>query len=146
VDRIELLLSFFHMQIAKCYIITGIGEIEKKVFVKKLSEVLDDTLHLVKIKSPKSFYDTLAQNTKRTLLISDDILSKRKNYIDLLEGAVCSSPDSCRSWEISYLDWKSFYFRGVIIILTHYFDDEIRGIPKLEYISRDCITIDDPDL
>ena len=62
---------------------------------------------------------------------------KRKNYIDILEGAFCSSPDSCMLWQVNYKGEKSFKFHGRIIICTQLTREEIKKTDKLKYIARD---------
>ena len=67
--------------------------------------------------------------------------NRLKNYIDILEGAFCSSPNSGDVWKVNYDGEKSFKFHGRIIICTELTKEEVKINDKLKYIARDGMKI-----
>jgi hypothetical protein len=102
---------------------------------------LQPAIMVTGIESPSWLYNLLNENKTASIIIQTDILRKRKNYIDILEGAVCSSPDSMQLWKVNYTGKKSFEFKGRILICTQLTRQEISKNGNLHYINRDCSKI-----
>ena len=120
------------------YIITKIDEAENLSLLQQTLRGLEPYVTLKNISSPKQLFDFLKEHQNNLVVIHDEIFSKRKNYLEILQGAVCSSPDSGRPWTVYYLNEKSFVFKGKIILCTYKTKEEIKGENKLEYFARDC--------
>ncbi len=58
-------------------------------------------------------------------------LKGEKNYLNIVQGAVCSSPDSGELWTLTYLDEKPFVFKGELILCTIKTKDEINAKKKV---------------
>ncbi len=120
------------------HIITDINNPTKKSTFDFSLEHLKDYFILENIESPKKLFHFIKAHQNDLIIIKLDIFSKRKNYWDIIQGAVCSSPDSGRLWMVSYLNEKSFTFHGKIILCTNKSEEEIKSDSKFEYFSRDC--------
>ena len=87
--------------------------------------------------SPKDLYLFLKENSKAVILFEDELLSRRIEYIRVLEGAVCSSPDSANPWMVNYEGEESFTFRGTVIMTSRLSKEELNSREQLMYILRD---------
>jgi len=91
--------------------------------------------------SPKSIYDFLYKNNSTTIFFNaDDAIKILKSTpcIKLIEGAVCSSPDSGSKWSVSYENHKSFRFNGYIIMPIKV--GSIKwNLSKYHYLIRDVV-------
>ena len=122
-------------------IITEMDNEDRIILFQDIEKDLEPYITLESIESPKQLYDYFFQNRNETIIIKADILTKRKNYLNILEGAVGSNPDSCDLWPIYYPNHKSFTFIGRLIILTKMKKDELRANPKYKSILRDSILV-----
>jgi len=123
-------------------IITEIQKIEQQILKNEITARLEDCIFIDEIQSPKKLYQIFLENNTKTIIFQkEDVLQKRKNYIDILEGAFCSSPDSCMLWQVNYDGEKSFKFKGRIIICTELTREEIKKNEKLKYIARDGLIL-----
>lgn len=120
------------------YIITEIDNPKNLSLLQKTLLSLEPYATLEQIQTPKKLFDFLKEHQKETVVIRADIFSKRKNYLDIVQGAVCSSPDSSGLWTVYYLNEKEFVFKGKIILCTSKTKQEIKSEKKFEYFSRDC--------
>ncbi|WFB62122.1 hypothetical protein PZ892_10560 [Sphingobacterium sp. WM] len=105
-------------------------------------ELLNNHLEIVKSPSfakPKELFDFLKANQNRALYFEDEILSKRIEYIRLLEGAICAN-DLDKPWSVNYVG-DSFVFKGKIIIASRLNKEELKKREQLQYILRDTIVI-----
>ena len=119
-------------------IITEIQKTEQQILLNELTARLEDCIFIDYVESPKKLYHLFLENNSKTLVFQkEDILQKRKNYIDILEGAFCSSPNSGDIWQVNYKGEKSFKFHGRIIICTQLTREELQKNDKLKYIARD---------
>lgn len=119
-------------------IIKEIKKTEQQILLNEITARLEDCIFIDEVQSPKKLYQLFLENNSKTLVFQkEDILQKRKNYIDILEGAFCSSPDSCMLWQVNYKGEKSFKFHGRIIVCTQLTREEIKKTDKLKYIARD---------
>ncbi|MBL0049669.1 MAG: hypothetical protein IPP32_16420 [Bacteroidetes bacterium] len=90
------------------------------------------------IESPLHLFNFIKEHQNDLIIIVDDIFARRKNYLDIVQGAVCSSPDSGELWSVNYLDEKPFVFKGELILCTIKTKEEINANKKLSYFARDC--------
>lgn len=120
------------------YIITELNKPETLSLFQKTLLSLEPFAMLENISSPKQLFNFLKEHQKDLVVIRDDVFSKRKNYLDIVQGAVCSSPDSGELWTVYYLNEKSFVFKGKIILCTNKTKQEIESEKKLDYFARDC--------
>lgn len=118
-----------------------VTEIDKYDKIKKLEKVLTELgPHVVlnDYSTPRQLFEFLSQHRNDLVVVHSDIFTKRKNYLDIMMGAVCSSPDSGSLWTVSYLNEKAFKFKGKIIMCTTKTRDEITANKRFMYFSRDC--------
>ncbi len=120
------------------FIITEIDIEGNSMFLKQALATLEPYTVLEKIESPKQLFDFILENKGETILIKEDILAKRKNYLDIVQGAICSSPDSMALWSVNYRNEKSFVFKGKLILCTSKTKEEIMANKKFKMFVRDC--------
>ena len=120
------------------YIITQIDNPENEKLFQQTLPLLGPHILLTYIASPGALYNFLSTHKNDFIIITDDVFDKRKNYLDVLEGAICSSPDSCALWPVRYLNKPEFEFTGKIILLTKKNKEEIKSNTRFEYFGRDC--------
>jgi len=108
---------------------------------QKAKQHFKDIVEITEIVNPLSLYRILLENQSASIIFSTDVLCRRKNYIDILQGAVCSSPDSMALWTVNYEGQKGFIFKGRILMLTNLSLEEINKKENLKYIVRDCLKI-----
>ena len=138
--ELDILTSTFYR--LSPIIITEIQKTEQLILLNEITARLEDCVFIDEVQSPKKLYQLFLENNSKTLVFQkEDILQKRKIYIDILEGAFCSSPDSCMLWQVNYKGEKSFKFHGRIIICTVLTKEEVKKNNKLKYISRDGMKI-----
>ncbi len=94
--------------------------------------------------SPKSIYEFLhikITHPRFFLILRMQLKMLKSNAcIKLIEGAVCSSPDSGSKWLINYENHKSFKFKGYIIM--HIKTGSVKwALSKYHYLLRDGIVI-----
>jgi len=95
--------------------------------------------------SAKAFYNSLKQKISSVLIFdrTDSVkILKSSSCLKILEGAVCSSPDSGSKWSVNYLNNKPFIFKGHIIMNLKR-DDINWKLSKYNYLIRDGIVITD---
>lgn len=103
-----------------------------------LTKFFTPAIFIHTIESPGWLYNFLKTYNDATVIFLSDLLQMRKNYIDLIEGAVCSSPESMCLWQVNYTGKASFTFKGRILICTKLTRQEIQKRKNLEFIRRDC--------
>lgn len=123
------------------YVITEIGTAENKKLFKNLLSKLEPYTILDNIENPKMLYEFLKTHKNELIIITDDIFAKRKNYRDILQGALCSSPDSSALWPVRYLNEPNFTFKGKIILCTGKTIKQIQAEIKYKGLVRDCVII-----
>lgn len=87
--------------------------------------------------NPKDLYLFIKRNSQNIILFEDELLSRRVEYIRVLQGAVCSSPDTSNLWQVNYEGEESFTFRGSIIMTSRLTKQELQTKEQLKYILRD---------
>lgn len=93
--------------------------------------------------SAQSLFAFLHNNITSTILFNQEeatSLLKSSPTLNVLQGAVCSSPDSGQKWSVEYLNNKAFIFKGSIIM--HVKTGSINWkLPKYHYLLRDNLVI-----
>ena len=120
------------------HVVTEMDKPETKQLFNQLLPTLEPYVLLEHIVSPASLYDFIQAHKNDLIIVTDDAFAKRKNYLDVLEGAICSSPDSGSLWPVRYLNRPEFYFKGRMILCTRKTRKEIKNDKRLEYFERDC--------
>ena len=120
------------------FIITEINNPNNLSMFQKVMSGLKPYVTLDHIGTPENLFDFIQEHKDELIVISDDIFSKRKNYLNIVQGAVCSSPDNSSLWKVEYLNEKGFVFKGKIILCTNKTKHEIKSNKKLEKFARDC--------
>lgn len=121
-----------------------ITEIDKPANKKMFQEILPSLgahLSIEKIESPKWLYNFIKEHKDELIIIYDDVFSKSKNYRDIIEGAVSSSPDSGEIWPIRYLNEPELFFTGKMILCTKKTRQEIKADKRFYYLDRDCLFV-----
>lgn len=113
----------------------------KALFEAQLDRCKKPFLILDKVETPLKLFNFFMENQKALIIVTFDIFNLRKNYLDIFEGAISSSPDSGEPWPIRYLNYPEFKFKGEIILLTNKTREEIESEKRFEYFSRDCYFI-----
>ncbi len=90
--------------------------------------------------SPKALFEFLKLNSSARVVFEEDLLTKRKEYIDVIAGAICSNPNTVEPWKVSY-GAESFVFKGSILVLSRLTKEELQGKVSLKYILRDSKVI-----
>lgn len=129
------------LEIFKGFILTGLNPAEKDELTDRLMDQNPEMVMIKDIESPKALFYSLKELNGMQVLIADEILHKRKEWIRLIEQAVCSSPDSSDSWEVDYLNECCFKFTGELIILTKTPNDIFVKNKKYTYLNRDCFVL-----
>jgi hypothetical protein len=120
------------------HIITEINDPNILYLFHKLLPSLKPYVILEKIETPKGLFSFIKEHQHELIVLKDDIFSKRKNYIDIVQGAVCSIPDSSALWSVCYLNEKNFIFRGKLILCTTKTKEEIVNDNRFSFFARDC--------
>lgn len=87
------------------------------------------------------FYEILKGHFKKRLILDSDAFLDKDRLLRLLEGAICSNPDSCRKWPVRLYGKKEFYFRGEVIVLTSHSLSDLKDKKKYDFIWRDCLKL-----
>lgn len=120
------------------FVITEANDSGNSKLLKQAISSIEPYKLLEKIESPKQLFEFIQENKSQLIIITDDIFAKRKNYIDIVQGAICSSPDSMALWSVSYRNEKSFVFKGKLILCTSKTKEEIKANKKFKMFVRDC--------
>ena len=89
--------------------------------------------------TPVRFYNLLKKHNEKMVIINSNKALKDQKIINLLEGAVCSSPDSVTKWPVRLENKKDFLFLGKLIVLTTYSLDDLKNNKKYTWLLRDCV-------
>ena len=122
------------------YIITEIHQPEKERMLLNIFPKLNPYLVLENAVSPKYLFNFLYEHKSETIIVRDDVFFKTKGYLDIVEGAVCSNPDSASLWPVRYNSLE-FTFRGKIVLCTTKTKDEIVAKKRFANFKRDCCFI-----
>ncbi|HAK28421.1 MULTISPECIES: hypothetical protein [Sphingobacterium] len=122
------------------YIISSFLQEEKFMLYERFKAKLGNLVVAPKPDSPKALFEFLQRHNKDLIIFEDEILNGRIEYIDVLSGAICSSPDSNKPRKVQYF-LDNFIFKGSIIISSIRTKEELLRESKLKDILRDCIII-----
>lgn len=89
----------------------------------------------------KGLYDIFQKFNGKTIIFDNETILKKQSLINILEGAICSSPDSGTKWPIRLDGQKEFKFSGSVIILTNQEKEKFCKTKKYEYLTRDMMKI-----
>ena len=90
--------------------------------------------------TPKQLYELLKNHNHKILIFDSDTVINKKGLLEIIEGGVCSSPDSCSKWPVRLQGKPEFIFEGIIIILTGYSKENfLKKEKKFHYLIRDCV-------
>ena len=129
------------LNIFKGFILTGVSEDDKEQIVSELMTQNPEMVMIKDMESPKALFHSLKELNGTQVLIAEEVLHKRKEWVGLIEQAVCSSTDSGDSWEVYYLNEGAFKFTGKLIILTETPTDKFFKSEKNKYLIRDCFVV-----
>ncbi len=118
-------------------IISEINNPEVISLFEKTIPKVSPYITLEQIESPKQLFNFLKENNQERIIVRADIFAMRKNYLDIMQGAVCSSPDSMTLWKVCLGD-DSFTFKGEIVLCTNKTRLEIESNKRFYYFARDC--------
>jgi hypothetical protein len=86
-------------------------------------------------------YDTFQNFNGKTIIFDNETLLNIQPLIDILEGTICSSPDSGSKWPIRLDGQKEFKFTCSVIILTNQERYKFSKKKKYDYLIRDMMKI-----
>ena len=86
-------------------------------------------------------YETFQKFNGKTIIFDNEVILKKQALINILEGAICSSPDSCSKWPIRLQGQDEFIFKGSVILLTDQDKDKFCKTKKYEYLTRDMLKL-----
>jgi hypothetical protein len=90
--------------------------------------------------TPKQLYELLKVHNRKILIFDNDTVINKKGLLEIIEGGICSSPDSCSKWPVRLDGKPEFIFEGIVIILTGYSRDDFKKKEKkFHYLIRDCV-------
>ncbi len=157
-DRIRFAFKFFTKFAIKMPIITeakGPGRwelfahlLQQKGLKPFIGTENYDYVYVDNVPNAKAFYELLEQHNGKQVIVdaaaSPEIL-RMKGGIELLEGAVCSSPDSGAKWKVGQgydISGKpGFTFSGKLVLLVNQTAAELRKDKRFAYLVRDCMIV-----
>jgi hypothetical protein len=86
-------------------------------------------------------YELFNKFNGKTIIFDNDTILDKQDLINILEGAICSSPDSCTKWPIRLEGKKEFTFKGTVIILTNHDKETFMKTKKYNYLTRDMFKV-----
>jgi|688.fasta_scaffold350287_2 hypothetical protein len=86
-------------------------------------------------------YELFYNFNGKTIIFDNDSIFDKQVLINILEGAICSSPDSSSKWPIRLDGKKEFIFKGTVIILTNLDKEKFMKTKKFNYLTRDMYKI-----
>lgn len=86
-------------------------------------------------------YNVLKKFNGKTIIFDNESILSKQSLINIIEGAVCSSPDSATKWPVRLEGHNEFIFTGSVIILTSQLKDKFSKTKKYEYLSRDMMKL-----
>lgn len=98
-----------------------------------------DMVIIKEVKSPLDLYKIFDNHNFKFILFDTDKIFSSKWYIDILQGAICASPDSGYKWTIEKEGQKPFQFKGTTMFITDKELKDLTASPRFKYILRDTI-------
>ncbi len=69
----------------------------------------------------------------------DFLYREDQEYLDLIEGAIRSTPESGTPWRVTYYDYPPVLFQGKLILCTRLTEKAFRKKRKLDFLSECCL-------
>ena len=107
--------------------------------IHKAGEKDYDMVFIRDINNPTHLYEVLRDHNHKIIIFDTDKILKSQWYINKLQGAVCSSPNSGIRWRVLINNYKMFDFKGATLIITDMNLKEMKKKKHLEYILRDTL-------
>jgi hypothetical protein len=83
-------------------------------------------------------YNALKTHNGKILVFNNDMVLREKGLLGIIEGGVCSNPETNDKWSVNPEGKREFMFKGSMIILTSLTTQEFLKKKKYEYLKRDC--------
>ena len=100
------------------------------------------SVQLTNLIQPYSLYLTFSTNPKDTIVIKEDFLYREEQaFLDIVEGAIRSTPESGTPWRVTYRDYPPILFEGNLILCTRLTEAAVRKKQKLNFLSESSIFI-----
>ncbi|MGK0366054.1 MAG: hypothetical protein ACI85O_003125 [Saprospiraceae bacterium] len=120
------------------FVITEIHLPENRALFDRQLLKMEFHYQLMNFVSPYSLFLFLSEHQNDLVILEADIAQLSKAYIDIIQGAICSSPDSGTPWTVEYLDYPEFTFRGKLILCTELSKKDIKRRKRFANLVRDC--------
>lgn len=138
-DIFESLTFNFSTPLRASNILTDCLEEERARYLDHFLKEQPQIIHAPAFGSSKELFAFLKANQQAAIYFEDEILSKRIEYVRLLEGAICSN-DLGKPWRVSH-ETESFEFKGKVLIASRLSKEELKKREQLHYILRDSIVM-----
>lgn len=89
----------------------------------------------------KELFELFYKFNGKIFIFDIEEVLKKQSLINILEGAVCSSPDSGTKWSIRLEGRKEFKFNGTVILISSQEKDKFLKTSKYQYLTRDMIIL-----
>lgn len=124
----------------RAYLHVEITDKQQEVICKSLVEEYEVAIEIDEVKSPKDLFKILQNHHENIIVFNCDLLKKRREYMVVLEGAVCANPYTAENWKVSF-DGESFDFNGRVVLFSPLSLQKLNKAEKLYFIMRDCYRI-----
>ena len=115
---------------------------KKNVLTIDFFEKVGFSVQLNNLIEPHGLYLSFQKNIKDTIIIKEDFLYRADQaFLDLVEGAVRSTPETGTPWRVTYRDYPPILFQGNLILCTRLTEAAVRKKRKLDFLSACCIFI-----
>ncbi|WP_160070199.1 hypothetical protein [Sphingobacterium bovisgrunnientis] len=138
-DIFESLTFNFRIPMRASYILTDCSDEERAKYLAQFLKEQPQIIHAPAFASPKELFDFIKANQQASLYFEDEVLSKRVEYIHVLEGAICAN-DLGKPWQVKY-EIDSFEFKGKVLLACRIKKEELKKREQLKYILRDSVVI-----
>ena len=89
----------------------------------------------------RKLFHFIQENKTKVLIFNDDSILKSQALVNIIEGAVCSSPETGTKWPVRFDNEPEFLFIGNIIFLTEMTMYKFKRLKKYFYICRAVMKI-----
>ncbi|GAA4142106.1 hypothetical protein GCM10022216_22740 [Sphingobacterium kyonggiense] len=124
----------------RAFLQVEITDKQQEVICKSLVEEYEVAIEIDEVKSPKHLFKILQNHQENIIVFNCDLLKKRREYMVVLEGAVCANPYTAENWKVSF-DGESFDFNGRVVLFSPLSLQKLNKAEKLYFIMRDCYRI-----
>lgn len=138
-DIFESLTFNFRIPMRASYILTDCSDEERAKYLAQFLKEQPQIIHALAFASPKELFDFKKANQQASLYFEDEVLSKRVEYIRLLESVICVN-DLGEPRRVAY-DTESFVFTGKLLIASRLNKEELKDREQLRSILRDNIVM-----